>query len=243
MDFNNVSEVLRSLLKSRGITYKDVANKLEMSESGVKKLLTSEDISFNKLNAILGFLDLTLKDLISLKNRNFTKLNEKQEVFLLKHPQHYNFFAQFWHFGGNLDLLKAENHKLSKAKLNQYIEDLLKIGMLEMADGKLRSVFEDGYTTSDKFGQQSQKNVNSQVLKFANQPQDKKSEPWAFEGLGHFALSQKSALEYKVALHGLLEEFHKKSQRDRKTHATKDLVTCGSLLLSVPAKMKDLFPI
>ncbi|MBO9666756.1 MAG: helix-turn-helix transcriptional regulator [Bdellovibrio sp.] len=66
MEFHNVSEVLRNLLKSRGITYKDIAEKLEMSESGVKKLLTSDDISFNKLNAILEFLGLTLKDLFPI---------------------------------------------------------------------------------------------------------------------------------------------------------------------------------
>jgi DNA-binding NarL/FixJ family response regulator len=44
MNFKSLSTGLRNVLSTRGITYKDIANHLNMSESGVKKMLTGEDI-------------------------------------------------------------------------------------------------------------------------------------------------------------------------------------------------------
>ena len=37
MDYKLLSEGLRNVLKTRNITYKDIALKIDMSESGVKK--------------------------------------------------------------------------------------------------------------------------------------------------------------------------------------------------------------
>lgn len=124
MKFTNVSGGLRNILKSRNITYKDIADKLDMSESGVKKLLTSNDISFNKLSAILDILDMKLEDLLGVERKTYAKLTSAQEAFLLKHLQHFNFFVQLIHYNCNLEDLKKENPKVSKSKVASYIEDL-----------------------------------------------------------------------------------------------------------------------
>jgi transcriptional regulator with XRE-family HTH domain len=243
MEFTNVSEALRSLLKSRSITYKDLADKLDMSESGIKKLLTSDDISFNKLNAILSVLDVTLKDLISLKSQGYAKLTEKQENFLIKHPQHLNFFIQLHHHWIDVEALKAENHKLSKAKMNQYIDDLVKIEVLEWVDGKLTSSLKDGFTTSDKFNEQLQKRMYGVVIGSLKNADEYKKSPWLYEGFGHFDLTHKSALELKMALDDLMKEFSKRTDREKKLHKKSDLVHCTALLINTDLKVKDVFPI
>lgn len=61
--------------------------------------------------------------------------------------------------------------------------------------------------------------------------------------MGHLSLSQKSAIEYKMALKGVLDEFSQRSDREKKLYAKKDLITTGSLLLNLPMRMKELFPI
>ncbi|MEK2689057.1 helix-turn-helix domain-containing protein [Bdellovibrio sp. GT3] len=243
MEFTNVSEALRNVLKSRSITYKDLADKLKMSESGVKKLLTGDDISFNKLNAILSFLDISLKDLISLKSRGFAKLTDKQENFLLKHPQHFNFFVQLHHHLMSLELVKADNHKLSKAKMNQYVDDLVKIEVLEFVDGKLTSSLKDGFTMSDKLTESFQKRSYGAVIDSLKNADEYKKTPWLYEGFGQFALTHKSALEFRMALEDLLKEFSKRTDREKKIHKSSDLVHCAALLVNADLKVKDIFPI
>jgi transcriptional regulator with XRE-family HTH domain len=39
---------LKTLLKSKGVTYTELAEHLGMSESGVKKMLNSKDLSFRR---------------------------------------------------------------------------------------------------------------------------------------------------------------------------------------------------
>lgn len=243
MEFTNVSEPLRNLLKSRNITYKDLADKLDMSESGIKKLLTSDDISFNKLNAILSFLDVPLKDLISLKSQGYAKLTEKQEIFLSKHPQHLNFFIQLHHHLMNLEIVKAENPKLSKAKMNQYIDDLVKIEVLEWVDGTLTSSLRDGFTMTDKLNEQLQKRMYGTVIGSLKNADGYKKSPWLYEGFGHFALTHKSALEFKMALADLLKEFSKRTEREKTLHKRGDLIQCAALLVNTDLSVKDIFPI
>ena len=50
MNYKSLSDGLRNVLSTRGITYKEIAALLDMSESGVKKMLTGEDIGYNFIN-------------------------------------------------------------------------------------------------------------------------------------------------------------------------------------------------
>lgn len=54
---------------------------MNMSESGVKKMLTAKDISFNKLGCILDILQIRVEDLTPLSINTYKKLSDDQEDF------------------------------------------------------------------------------------------------------------------------------------------------------------------
>ena len=54
---------LKSRLKEKGLTYKDVANHLELTEASVKRMFSAEDISIKRLDSICDLLGIDLADL------------------------------------------------------------------------------------------------------------------------------------------------------------------------------------
>lgn len=94
--FPELAKILKSLLKERGLTYRDLAEALGLSESNVKKIFTSEDCSLARLNSICVILEVSLSDLmqeaskVAAREFHFTLA---QEEFLVKHRQH---FLVYW---------------------------------------------------------------------------------------------------------------------------------------------------
>lgn len=82
-------EEIKELLKKRKIKYSQLALQLKMSESGLKKLLNSQDCSLSKIEKICAKLGVQVSDLIhaiekkDLKEVQFTK---KQELYFVAEP-------------------------------------------------------------------------------------------------------------------------------------------------------------
>ncbi len=82
-------EALRRALKARALTYADLAERLGMSESGVKKMFASEDCTVARLESIAGVLSMTLADLFDVAARptfEHVKLTAAQQDALLAEP-------------------------------------------------------------------------------------------------------------------------------------------------------------
>ena len=77
---------LKHELKSNGVTYKDVGEALEISESSVKRLFRDQDMSLSRLERICGLIEL---DIAGLAERCFRdrkrirELNREQEEALV----------------------------------------------------------------------------------------------------------------------------------------------------------------
>lgn len=242
MNYKSLSDGLRNVLSTRGITYKEIANHLHMSESGVKKMLTGEDIGYNKLAAILNMLDLKLEDLLVVSPKAYTKLTADQEIFFGKHPKHFNFFVQLQHYNMKPELVKKANSKLSKEKIEKFLDDLKNIKVIQMAEGTIHSLLSDGFTASDKFNEKFKSHHDVLLAKLSTIENDKWN-AWMFEGLGTFSLSQKSALELRNGMKSLLDEFSARSDREKKVYDSKDLINTGTLFLNIPLKIQELFPV
>ena len=64
-DFAAVMRAIKTILKVKKMTYRDLAEILEMSESGVKKILSAKDGSFGRVLQMCRALDVSLDDLIA----------------------------------------------------------------------------------------------------------------------------------------------------------------------------------
>ena len=126
-EITNIQYVLKKLLKQQKITILKLAQALEISEATAKRLLTSEDLSMQRIIQICDLLQIQLHDLIELA-KNLTSeyyfLPIKQEEFLAKRPLHFETLLQ---------LLRNKPLKtiMGNLKLNR---DKLELILLDLAD-------------------------------------------------------------------------------------------------------------
>lgn len=79
---HSLFENLKRELKARGLTYKDVANHLELTESSVKRLFSQQDLSLQRLDKICELLGIDLGELTNgdgSDSRTIALMSEKQE--------------------------------------------------------------------------------------------------------------------------------------------------------------------
>ena len=62
--FYRILEVIKGELKKRRMTYANLATELSMSESGVKKLLSSNDCTYSRLNEISDVIGISVNKII-----------------------------------------------------------------------------------------------------------------------------------------------------------------------------------
>jgi transcriptional regulator with XRE-family HTH domain len=81
---------LKQTLKSRGMTYADVARGLEMSEASVKRVFARQTFTLQRLDHICELLGIEITDLgrlVELESERVTQLTRKQEAELVADPR------------------------------------------------------------------------------------------------------------------------------------------------------------
>ncbi|MDF1797445.1 MAG: helix-turn-helix transcriptional regulator [Coxiellaceae bacterium] len=87
---NTVLSTLKQALRQQGKTYSEVAAVLDLSESSVKRLFSSGQISLARLEQIAQLVGLELTDLIKLAQQNLKRINQlslQQEQQLVTEPK------------------------------------------------------------------------------------------------------------------------------------------------------------
>lgn len=62
-------ELLKTILKARGMTYADLAGRLGVSEPTIKRIFSERDCKLSRMTEICSVLDLSLDDLVQEANR------------------------------------------------------------------------------------------------------------------------------------------------------------------------------
>jgi transcriptional regulator with XRE-family HTH domain len=82
-------QTLKNALKARGLTYREVANTLDLSEASVKRLLTSNSLSLERLEQICTLMGMEMADLMqqmAAERKQIRQLTEVQERELAAQP-------------------------------------------------------------------------------------------------------------------------------------------------------------
>ncbi|WP_137936006.1 helix-turn-helix transcriptional regulator [Chitinivorax sp. B] len=83
---NHLIDTLKRQLRAYGLTYADVAQRINLSESSVKRLLSRKEMTLTRLEELCGLLDMELSDLARLATeheatvRHLTAAQEKELV-------------------------------------------------------------------------------------------------------------------------------------------------------------------
>ena len=139
-----ITAALKSALKKKGVTYKQVAEQLNVSEKTIKRLFKDKDCSLSRLNEICAAINLSIYDLLEFArhyNEPLTELSLDQQIYLQKHPYHFSFLF-FLSMGHDIDEIQ-DCYALTDISIFRYLRDLDKHGFLELgAENQFRLLVE-----------------------------------------------------------------------------------------------------
>lgn len=88
-------ELLKAVLKARGMTYAGLADRLGLSEPTIKRIFAERDCKLSRMTEICTALDLTLDDLMAEANRieiHPTQITDRQEAQLAENRPAFHLF-------------------------------------------------------------------------------------------------------------------------------------------------------
>jgi transcriptional regulator with XRE-family HTH domain len=122
---------IKSALRQRSLTYRDLSRLLEVSEPTVKRDLSKGRFSLRRLDQICAALGLTLADLVQPPDEQelVTELSEAQELALVAQPK--NFVVTYllvndWKFRDITEAFRMDE--------NELIEILLRLDQLQIIE-------------------------------------------------------------------------------------------------------------
>jgi len=90
-----VKEVLKLIIKSKGLQYEDLSKMTGFSKATIKRMLNADDISLGRLVDLCDYLDVNFFEVIErsarLKKSKY-HFSKKQELFLAKRFENFKFF-------------------------------------------------------------------------------------------------------------------------------------------------------
>lgn len=126
-------EVLKSQIKSRGFTYKQIAKKLGISESNLKRNFSKKIFSIDRLIAICEIIELDFYDLAKIASGQTYDIKEtlslKQETVLANNPELFTYFYLL--LAGNSDEKINKNYFFNK-NTQLFLFELDKLKLIEL---------------------------------------------------------------------------------------------------------------
>jgi DNA-binding Xre family transcriptional regulator len=129
-----ITSTLKQLLKQHKVTYRMIAQELDMSEANIKRVFATNNFSLERLEQVCRVINLTLSDLFSLSEKQqqqLTELTLQQEHELIDNPKLLLTAVcvrDYWRFEEIIEHYDIELHecirlmaKLDKIKLIQLL--------------------------------------------------------------------------------------------------------------------------
>jgi transcriptional regulator with XRE-family HTH domain len=123
---------LKSLLKAKGLLYHDVADRLGVSETTVKRYLTGRSLTVEILEELCRVVDVRLSDLaaISQEEPERPMLSPEEEEFLVKDPFQAMVFYLLSH--GFSPATIQRDFRLTDAEMNGHLTALDRLGLVRL---------------------------------------------------------------------------------------------------------------
>lgn len=131
-----ICDTLKALLRERGITYRELAGALAMSEANVKRMFSQCSLSLARLEDICAVLQLTLHDFFLLSDSaeaKVTQLSPEQEQHLVDCPS-LCLVAVCVRDGWSFDEI-IEHYRISEHECVQLLARLDRLKLLQLLPG------------------------------------------------------------------------------------------------------------
>ena len=128
-----IIHTLKSVLKSRGMTYRDVSKALDLSEASIKRLFAEQNFSLHRLDQVCQLVDIEISDLVKqmeLNQQQLSELTEQQEQELVADVK--LLLVAFLVINGWSFEEMISNYALSETEAIQYLARLDRINLIEL---------------------------------------------------------------------------------------------------------------
>jgi DNA-binding Xre family transcriptional regulator len=125
-------DALKRSLKARGLTYKSLGSRINLSEASVKRIFAHGTFSLKRLEQICGSLDMSITDLARMvdhKNYRSTTLDLSQEVALAKDPALLTYFYLI--LNGWKDNQIRRHYQFEEPQTRKLFDRLVELALIE----------------------------------------------------------------------------------------------------------------
>lgn len=130
-----IIDTLRIAMRSRSVTYNQIAEKIGVSEKTVKRLFKDKDCTLSRLTDICDAIGVSFYDLLECAKRHTepkAQLTADQESFLREHRDHFYFL--FFLTNGYTPKQVQSQYKLSDLSIFRYLRDLDRYRFIELGE-------------------------------------------------------------------------------------------------------------
>lgn len=242
---------LKKLLKLQKKNYVELATHLDISESSVKRLLNSSDGSLSRLVEICEFVGISFHDLVVSTHEekvDYFIIDDKYEKFFLKRKAHFYLFHLLYEEKYSVKKL-MDKFNLSQKSMTKYLNDLERIGLIEVHPGdKIKPLVTGAMTCREEslLGQYLLCNSMENLIQLITDPKGMFNElkgRKAHFGMGEYYVTKETSAKYTKALEELAVELERQSQLERKIHRFEELGFTTVVTGVLPARLyKDDIP-
>lgn len=133
MHSTHILQTLKSELKVAKVTYRDLARKLRISEAGVKKIFSRDDISLERAIEICNVLNIPFSEAVSKSegpNQSELRFTHKQIQFFKSNISYFHFYMKLAYEQQTPLEIQSES-KLSGKSLSLYLKKLEDLGLIK----------------------------------------------------------------------------------------------------------------
>jgi len=226
-----IQEVIKRALKAQRMSYSDLADRLKLTESGVKKLLNRPDLSIARASAIAALLGLTFSELTAEASRTQgatdVEISAAAQEFFLSDTDG---FHVYWLVAAERRGLEEVSRtlKLSRQSLFRYLRKLDAFKLIELLPGDKVKVPSTGpviWQREGAFMPVLMRRWSKRIVEHAIES-DKRKKHFA---LRHCRLTKSSYRELIDAFEGLNSEFAARSMREIKAYPNEELLNVATL--------------
>ncbi len=132
-DSQQLIETLKKLLKTQGLTYADVAARVELSEASVKRLFSARTFTLNRLEEFCRVLEIDFFELARLargRTAEAREMTEKQEAALAQDARLLGVFYLLLSDWSASEILAS--YELSQTELTRLMVRLDRLGLIDL---------------------------------------------------------------------------------------------------------------
>lgn len=237
-DIRQLIDSLKGMLKKQKLTYKELAQEINISEASVKRIFSKYDCTLSRLNEICRALNtsiLAVSELAIKENQNQNYfLSHEQEDYFSQNPFSFYVFKEIRRGKSYSQLL--EEFELQEIDFLKIINKLEKLNMIELHPNNKIKVTIQGQVRLNLDGKFFEKILKPQNLKFLNTVYENiKREDCCFQS-SEVRLSKATYTSMVHDINMLGKKYRERAHLESKTIASENLFDIRWLFAFLPYK-------